>query len=198
MSDFVVAGLILCGGAASRFAGGEKERALLNGRPLIEHVIARARPQVAVLAVSRDAVPGPEREYGMPVVRDRAANAGPAAGLAAGLEWAEALPQKPNALALFACDTPVFPDDHVSRLAAALRGSGAGCAMALANGRPNPTMSLWRVGARFAELSGAGLYRLAEEVGAANVEFIAAPPGAYCNINTRQDLARLAAITEEI
>ncbi|MBT8061298.1 MAG: NTP transferase domain-containing protein, partial [Gammaproteobacteria bacterium] len=50
-----VAGAVLCGGKSSRL-GGDKARAELGGKPLLDHVIERLQPQVedVVLSVEQD------------------------------------------------------------------------------------------------------------------------------------------------
>lgn len=47
-----VAGLILAGGLSRRMGGGDKTLLLLDGRPMLLHVIDRLAPQVGPLAVN--------------------------------------------------------------------------------------------------------------------------------------------------
>ena len=47
-----VFGVVLAGGLARRMGGGDKPLRLLAGRPMLDHVLERLRPQVAALALS--------------------------------------------------------------------------------------------------------------------------------------------------
>ena len=72
--------VVLCGGASRRF-GSDKTRALLDGRPLLDHVLAALPTDLPVVCV------GEERPTTRPVTwaRESPPGGGPAAGLAAGL-----------------------------------------------------------------------------------------------------------------
>jgi molybdopterin-guanine dinucleotide biosynthesis protein A len=190
-----IAGLILAGGRSSRFPGGEKEGALLLGAPLIAHVIARARPQVATLAVSRAA--RGQAGLGLEIVVDLVPDSGPLAGLHAGLVWATALTPPATHMATFACDMPLAPTDIVSRLidaAGAAPASVASCAGVL-----QPTLGVWSVSlvaaaaARLAKGS-RSLHGFVDSAGAAIVEFPQSEADAFVNVNTAADLAAVAAL----
>lgn len=76
-------GAIIAGGKASRF-GGDKAAAMLNGRPLIEHVAEGLRGQVDSLIICGREWPGIE------CVADRpTANLGPLGGINAALHYAQ-------------------------------------------------------------------------------------------------------------
>jgi molybdopterin-guanine dinucleotide biosynthesis protein A len=72
--------VVLCGGAGRRF-GSDKTRALLSGRPLLDHVLDGLPADWAVVCV------GPERPTERPVrwAREEPAQGGPVAALAAAL-----------------------------------------------------------------------------------------------------------------
>lgn len=88
-----VAGLVLAGGSSRRF-GGDKLAAELDGRPLLEHVLAAVATvsDVVVIALATD---GPEPDLVAPaavrlvLVRDERTGDGPLVGLAAALDGAE-------------------------------------------------------------------------------------------------------------
>jgi len=190
-----IAGIILAGGRSSRFEGGAKERALLNGRPIIEYVIERAKPQVGTLALSR-----PHGEagsaYNLQIIADKHEDCGPMAGLSAGLAWARANQPPAGFLAAFACDTPNFPSNIIERLAEPLAAGNTRAAIAASRGALHPTFGLWSVDlARDAEAAierGAlSLKKFAQSIGAAFVNFGA--DDAFFNINRREDLERLQA-----
>lgn len=135
-----VAGLILAGGQGRRMGGADKGWVLWQGRPLIEHVIARLRPQVDALVISANRHLDRYGSLGHAVVEDDQARfgafSGPLAGMLAGLRqgaapWTAVVP----------CDAPDLPLDLVQRLCAAARG-GARPAVAVCAGRREPVFCL--------------------------------------------------------
>lgn len=196
MSEPVV-GVILAGGLARRMGGGDKGLLPLGGRSLLDHVIARARPQVATLVLNANGDPARFAAFGLPVVADSVEGfAGPLAGVLAGMDWA--LAQVPGArwIATFASDTPFFPLDLVTRLQDAVLREGAVLACASSAGRPHPVFGLWPIDLRDAlehAMRQEGLrkidlftarYRLAV------VDWPAEPVDPFFNANRPEDLAR--------
>ena len=71
--------------------GGDKCLLPLGGRPIVEHVIARLRPQVAALALNAGGDASRFARFALPVVPDDVADfAGPLAGILAAMDWAAA------------------------------------------------------------------------------------------------------------
>ncbi|MBE0532477.1 MAG: molybdenum cofactor guanylyltransferase MobA [Rhodospirillales bacterium] len=196
--DRAAAGLILAGGRGRRMGGTDKPFALLDGRPLVGHVIERAGRQVSRLAVSAAGDAARFGSFGLPVLADPAgleAYSGPLAGILAGLDWAAALPALGvGALAIFPADTPFFPEDFVERGLAALR-DGTEVAVAASGGRLHPTVAVWGAGL------GGRLRRLLVEDGlrradripehfrVATIDYGADPVDPFFNVNTPGDLA---------
>ncbi|MDE2136975.1 MAG: molybdenum cofactor guanylyltransferase [Gammaproteobacteria bacterium] len=190
-----LAGVVLAGGRSVRF-GGEKAAALLAGKPLVLWAVERLREVCAQVAVN--ARPGSEaqalaRAAGLEVLHDLPGDAaGPLAGVRAGLIWAAG--QGAEALAVSPCDAPLLPADLYPRLIAA---AGAGAAMAETADGPQPLCAVWPVGALgalTAALAGGAhpaTWRMLEEIGAQRVHF--AQAGDFVNLNTREELAALAA-----
>lgn len=188
-----VAGLVLSGGRSVRF-GGEKAAALLDGKPLL--LWAAERLQAACAEVAVNARPGTEAERlagRLPVLHDLPGDPdGPLAGVRAGLIWAKGLGF--HALAVSPCDAPLLPADIFPRLIAA---AGQGAAMAATAEGRQPQFAVWPVTALpavTAAIAGGEhppTWRVLEEIGAAKVMFEDA--GAFANVNTREDLARIAA-----
>ncbi|MDJ0972378.1 MAG: NTP transferase domain-containing protein, partial [Kiloniellales bacterium] len=80
-----VAGVILAGGLSRRMGGGDKALRALAGRPVLAHVVARARPQVAALVLNANGDPGRFADFGLPVAPDVVEGfAGPLAGILTG------------------------------------------------------------------------------------------------------------------
>lgn len=143
------AGIILAGGLSRRMGGGDKGLRLLAGRPILDHVIARARPQVAELALNANGDPARFADYGLPVVADSIEGfAGPLAGVLAGLDWAAETLEGCTHLVSFACDAPFLPTDLAGRLAAAVASEGAELACAESGGRAHPVFGLWPLALR--------------------------------------------------
>ena len=108
-----VTGLIYAGGRATRMGGVDKGLELFRGRPLIEAVIDRLKPQCVSIVISANRNLERYAAWGYPVVRDLDdAFAGPLAALAAAgaqsvvmTEWVLTAP----------CDAPFFPEDLMER-----------------------------------------------------------------------------------
>lgn len=191
-----IAGVILAGGRATRMGGGDKCLERVNGRPLVEHVMARLGPQVAEMALNANGDPARFAGLGLPVIADGApAQAGPLAGILAGLDWAAG--RGMTAVVTAAADTPFLPCDLAERLAEAARPSGLAIAASpdpSGELRCHPTFGLWPVDLR--EVLRRDLMRgvrkalrWAEAQGAGTAVFESRPFDPFFNINTPGDLA---------
>lgn len=144
-----IAGVLLAGGRARRMGGGDKCLMPLAGRPLLQHAIERAQPQVSALIINAGGDPSRFSSYGLPVVADVTYGgavenfAGPLAGILTGLEWVAENLVDTVWMASFATDAPLIPDDLVSRLAAAVEAESADMACAKSAGRAHPVFALW-------------------------------------------------------
>jgi molybdopterin-guanine dinucleotide biosynthesis protein A len=165
-------GAILAGGASRRF-GSDKTLAIIDGRPMLDHVAGRLRVQCdALVVVGRD-WPGLIR------VDDRPApGLGPLGGLAGALAYAE--DNGFGAVLTSGCDLPDLPMDLRKQLGtpnAVLRGQ--------------PTIGLWKsdlsaeLAAWLAATTDLSIRAFANAVGARRVEAAEMP-----NINTQADLER--------
>jgi molybdopterin-guanine dinucleotide biosynthesis protein A len=193
--DPLTIGLLLAGGLSRRMGGGDKCLRPLGGKPVLAHIIERAKPQVAALVLNANGDPARFAAYGLPVVADTIEGfAGPLAGVLTGMEWAAANRPEAAWLATFATDAPFFPRDLVTRLHAAMVRAGADLACARSNGQDHPVFALWPV--RLA----AALRRAMEEgvrkvdvwtarYKLAVAEFAAAPFDPFFNANRPEDLA---------
>jgi len=190
-----IGGVLLAGGQSQRMGGGDKNLRLLNGKPMLAHVIERAKPQVDALVLNANGDPQRFAAFGLPIVADSVAGfAGPLAGVLAGLDWAAKNLPEAELVASFATDAPFFPRDLVRRLAVALEEGGFDLACAQSNGQAHPVFALWPVSLREAlrEALAGGLrkvdrwtarYKLVE------VEFSAEPVDPFFNANRPEDLA---------
>lgn len=134
-----IGGVVLAGGKSSRMGGGDKGMLALGDRPMLAHVIARLKPQVASLVLNAGGDPRRFEEFGLPVIADRGPEKeGPLAGVLAGIDWATRQPGL-RAIVTVSTDAPFIPTDLVSRLTA----SGAPLVCAVSHAHVHPTISLW-------------------------------------------------------
>jgi len=200
-----IAGVLLAGGQSQRMGGGDKNLRLLGGKPMLAHVIERAKPQVDALVLNANGDPRRFASFGLPVIADSVAGfAGPLAGVLAGLDWAAKNLPEAELVASFATDAPFFPRDLVPRLAVALEEGGFDLACAQSNGQAHPVFGLWPLSLRdeLRKALAGGLrkvdqwtarYKLVE------VEFLAEPVDPFFNANRPEDLAeaeRLVALAQ--
>jgi molybdopterin-guanine dinucleotide biosynthesis protein A len=135
-----ITGLVLAGGLGRRMGGVDKGLSLLDGEPLVEHILRRLAPQVGRLIINANQNHDIYAGFGYPVVGDRIeGHAGPLAGLEAGL----AACTTPYLLTV-PCDSPLLPADLVSRLAACLTAHKASIAVARTGEQLHPVFSLIR------------------------------------------------------
>ncbi|MEO7116558.1 MAG: molybdenum cofactor guanylyltransferase MobA [Caldimonas sp.] len=111
-----ITGLILAGGRGSRMGGIDKGLQTHAGIPLAMHALLRLSPQVGAVMINANRNLGAYESMGVPVWPDALADyPGPLAGFLAGLEHCET-----PYLVTVPCDSPLFPDDLVARLIAAV------------------------------------------------------------------------------
>lgn len=188
-------GLLLAGGLSRRMGGGDKCLRPLGGRPVLAHIVERARPQVSALVINANGDPSRFAAFGLPVAADTIEGfAGPLAGVLTGMEWAAKHSPGASWLATFATDAPFFPRDIVARLHDAVARDGADMACARSGGQDHPVFGLWPVrlaadlrrameeGVRKVDLWTAR-YKLAV------AEFSAQPFDPFFNANRPEDLA---------
>ncbi len=198
-----IAGVVLAGGLSRRMGGGDKCLRSLAGKPILAHIVERARPQVEALALNANGDPARFAEFGLPVVADSVAGfAGPLAGVLAGLDWAAAELPGATHVASFAGDAPFLPRDLVARLAAALK-EGYDLACAASQGRAHPVFGLWPLRLREdlrravaeEEIRKVDVWTARHRLVA--VDFSAEPIDPFFNTNRPEDLAeaeRLASL----
>ena len=119
-------GIILAGGKARRMGGTDKGLSLLQGQPMVLHVIERLKPQLTSLLISANRNREQYRQFNYPVVNDGDdLFLGPLAGIASAIQVTE-----PPLVLITPCDTPLLPTDLVSRLHETLNQSDSTIAVA--------------------------------------------------------------------
>ena len=114
-----ITGVVLAGGLGRRMSedgqGVDKGLQPFRGKPLVQHAIERLAPQVGTILLNANQNLEAYRAFGWPVVTDALTGfAGPLAGLASAM-----LAARTRWVATVPCDSPLFPDDLVARLAGA-------------------------------------------------------------------------------
>jgi len=202
-----IVGLLLAGGQSRRMGGGDKALRPLGGRPLLDHVIERLRPQVAAMLLNANGDPSRFAGFGLPVVPDSVPDfAGPLAGVLAGLDWATANRPDCEWVVSVPTDAPFLPRDLVARLVAGMQAAGAELACAASGGQPHPVIGLWplrlREALRHAVVAEeirkvdtwTGRYRLSR------VPFVEETAGVdpFFNANRPDDFERAAALLDRL
>jgi molybdopterin-guanine dinucleotide biosynthesis protein A len=140
LSTASITGVILAGGLGRRMGGVDKGLKILRGKPMVEWVIERFRPQVDELLINANQNIETYGAFGHRVVPDEIAGfAGPLAGLHRGLCAATH-----DLVATVPCDSPFLPRDLVARLYKALHAQSAELAVARTGDQPHPVFCLCR------------------------------------------------------
>ena len=195
-----IGGVILAGGKASRMGFRDKALVPLHGKPLLEYVIAKARPQVTQLVLSVNHNIEHYQAFELAIVSDRDASyAGPLLGILSAMQWFQNVQTDKGIryLACFPADVPEFPQDVVSQLAQELDKKSASVAYIHHQDQIQPLFSLWHLeqtrqveAAVSAGIVGPKLLFGALKAVAVTCEDNS--PGTFCNINSTEDLEAAA------
>ncbi|MGA7477421.1 MAG: molybdenum cofactor guanylyltransferase MobA [Azonexus sp.] len=190
-----ITGVVLAGGLGRRMGGVDKGLQLLNGRPLVSHVIERLAPQVDELLINANQNGERYAAFGHRVVPDQIPDfAGPLAGVHAALS-AAAYPL----VATAPCDSPFLPADLVFRLFSALTATNANLAVARTFDQPHPVFCLCRraVLPHLSEFLAGGGRKFESWYATLNVVEVPFDDeaDAFENINTREELGRFESKT---
>lgn len=199
-----VVGVLLSGGQARRMGGGDKCLRALGGRTILSRIVAAVAPQVDVLALNANGDPARFDAFGLPVVADTVpGNAGPLAGVLAGMEWATTRYPDHPWIATAPTDAPFLPDDLVVRMRRAVSEEGADLACAASDGRTHPVCGLWPVRLRKAlreALVGEDIRKVdvwTGRYGLSVVDFATDPVDPFFNTNRPEDLAQAEALLSQ-
>jgi molybdopterin-guanine dinucleotide biosynthesis protein A len=185
--------------------GGDKSLRPLAGRPLLDHVIDRLRPQVQALVLNANGDPARFARFGLPVIPDSIPDfAGPLAGILAGLDWTAENRLDCGFVVSAATDAPFLPDDLVCRLVGAMQAAGAELACAASGGQPHPVIGLWPVRLRDAlreALVEEGIRKVDQWTARyrlATVSFPDRPVDPFFNANGPEDLEQAHVLLEQL
>jgi molybdopterin-guanine dinucleotide biosynthesis protein A len=126
--------------------GGDKGLLSLAGKPMLQHVIERLRPQVASMLINANGDPARFAAFGLPVVADSIAGfVGPLAGVLAGMQRSLAEAPERRFIVTAPGDAPLLPSTLVADLLAGLAGGTGSIALARSHGDLHPVIGLWPV-----------------------------------------------------
>ncbi|WP_428246163.1 molybdenum cofactor guanylyltransferase MobA [Ferrovibrio sp.] len=196
-----VLGVILAGGLARRMGGGDKGLKLLGGRPLLEIIIERLRPQVQGIVLNANGDPARFASYGLPMAADAVPDfAGPLAGVLAGMHWARQHQPDITHIVTVPSDGPFLPRDLVAQLEQVCDAMETELACVASNGQPNPVVGLWPL-ALYDDLHAAvtreGIRKVDVWTGRHRLgvtDFVTDPVDPFFNANTPEELAEAEAL----
>lgn len=133
-----ISALILAGGLATRMGGVDKGLVRFQGQAMIQHVIAKLKPQVDEIIINANRELAYYSTLGYQVLQDEIADfAGPLAGMQLGLKHAA------HDLVLFVpCDSPLLPTDLVQKLSTGLLEADADIAIVTCGSNSHPVFCL--------------------------------------------------------
>jgi molybdopterin-guanine dinucleotide biosynthesis protein A len=203
-----IVGVVLAGGRSQRMGGREKAFLELAGRPMLAHIIARFAPQVSHLAINANGDPARFAPFCLPVIADTVPDqAGPLAGVLAGLRWVAAGSPRATHMATVSSDAPFIPPDLVARLAAAAAAeAGDAIVVAQSSGVVHPLAGLWPLGIadaleRALATGERRVQRWVESQGRRTVAFAPLERSdrvidPFFNVNTPEDFAEVEALMQ--
>ena len=187
--------VVLAGGLARRMGGGDKPLRSVAGRPLLDHLLDRLRPQVPVIVLNANGDPARFAAYGLPVIADTLPDhPGPLAGILAALDHAAAAHSELPWVLSVTGDAPFIPPDLAERLHDAREAAGVQLACARSDGQTHPPIGLWPVALR-EELRTAlragerKIDRWTARFGCAHADWPVTPFDPFFNANAPEDLA---------
>lgn len=194
MSAAPICGVVLAGGLASRFGGGDKALLEIGGETILDRVLERIAPYCTDIVLNANGDAARFAAFGLPVVADSVPDfAGPLAGILAGMDWAQAHHPEIEWIASVPGDCPFLPHDLVPRLHDAALAAAKPVACAMSGGRRHPLAAVWRVSLRddLRRALGDGVRKAelwAEHHGAMYAEWAAEPVDPFLNVNSPEDL----------
>jgi molybdopterin-guanine dinucleotide biosynthesis protein A len=201
-------GVVLAGGLARRMSGTDKARIRVGGRPILERVVERLRPQCAGLVLNANDAAERFADTGLTVVPDSVPDhPGPLAGILAGLDWTAKQAPAIEWVVSVPSDCPFLPRDLVADLHDARVAAGAQLACARSGERRHPVVALWPISLREdlrRAVTGEGARKVDNWIARFTIGFAdwpATPVDPFFNVNTPDDLAeaeRLAALYPDV
>ncbi|MCT8555909.1 molybdenum cofactor guanylyltransferase [Glaesserella parasuis] len=135
-----IQGVILAGGLARRLNGVQKGLQLLQGKPLISHILERLSPQICKIWLNVNRLQAQYQQHypDIPLYADCLEGfQGALSGMLSGFEQIDS-----EYLLFVPCDSPFLPENLAVKLSTALQINNAQIAFAHDGERPHPTFAL--------------------------------------------------------
>lgn len=146
MPDSKTLGILLAGGLGRRMGVADKFLMEYEGRPLLQHAIDRANPQVDQLIISANGDLSRLQRFALHTIEDVFPNhTGPLAGIISAMTWAQKEVLPFDWFAVFATDTPRFPHNCVERMHRTAMNSNAQVVYCRSGGTNHYAFSLWSI-----------------------------------------------------
>lgn len=117
MIDNKIVGAVLAGGRSIRMQRPDKFFMQLNGKPLLQHSLDLARPQVNELIICANGDLTRFQDYAELAIADPFDGyEGPLAGIISAMQWVQKTQKPYSWLVTFPSDTPYFPESMVTDL----------------------------------------------------------------------------------
>ncbi len=187
-----ITAIILAGGQATRMGGEDKGLILLDGRPMLAHVLKQITPQVDHIVINANRNQQRYETFGWPVISDLESNfRGPLAGIASVMQTVAS-----NCFVCIPCDAPLLPSHLVEQLHSAIQDSSANSSVAHSGESIQPVFALFKKSAepalrRFVQ-AGESKVRLWHHQNSSVVVDFSDTPEAFLNINTPEQLHMIA------
>lgn len=198
-----VVAVILAGGQARRMGGADKPLTEIDGTPLLQYVIDRAKPQIEHLVLNANGDTSRYAQYDLPMQEDIVPDfAGPLAGVVSAMAWARAFHPEATHIITMAADTPFYPQDYVQRMISAI-DEDKPLACASYKGRTQPVFGLWPIDLHnelHHALTEEGIHKVdlfSARYGVADVNFDDIPYNPFFNVNRLDDIAQGEALLAE-
>lgn len=183
-----ITAVILAGGEGKRLDGRDKGLQILDGKPLIAHVVAALAAQVGKISVCINRNHAHYAAFATTYIDRTAGFQGPLAGIDTALTACDT-----GWLLTVPVDCPQPPADLAQRLRAAVHGTHVRAAVAHDGTRRQPLFALYRRELGFSTASALAanlpVWRWQDDCGGIEVDFSDVPQ-AFINLNTVDDFRR--------
>ncbi|MFQ6023014.1 MAG: molybdenum cofactor guanylyltransferase MobA [Acidiferrobacterales bacterium] len=193
-----ITGVVLAGGKGRRMGGVDKGLVLLNGKPMVVHVLTALRPQVGSVIINANRNRDQYAAFGCEVIPDIVGDYfGPLAGIASAMQAVDT-----KYILTAPCDSPLIGDDLAARLYDGLVRERAEISVAHDGERMQPVFALLQrdlLSSVVAYLEGGErkIDRWFAKHSVATVYFTDRPE-TFLNVNSPEDRAALEAKLAEV
>lgn len=139
-----VVGAILAGGLSRRFDYRDKFFLNYEGKPLIQHVIESAKPQVQDVVICANGDLQRFASLSLPIVSDKVGDyGGPLAGIITAMQWCDDTHSSAEWIASFPADAISSPEDWVLRCVSQAQSNGCQAVYSQVDERRHYIYAVW-------------------------------------------------------